>query len=275
MSNLSQILSKVAANVDAIEDRVTGKVDAILDQTALSSPMAGSKISKAGEVTLFGHFIWDPAITDQEEIDILLSEDPTKHWSPSIFDFMEATDLSPKYSIGGFEALLAEIAKHKPASISRLNFFTHGNSILLGMAGTIDSSNVYFDSYIDESKLDFYAQDGLSILYKQKGKEKEATIADIRQRFKENAVFVVYSCNSAVETGLLKSLSKLLDITVVGFNHSILYCPPVQEKPPFKRKNTRIGISKNDGGCSKNAKVKDWRSLIDDPSAIRVHHSQP
>lgn len=270
MNNLNQILSRVAANVDAIEDRVTGTVDAVLDQSVLSSPMANSKTPKASEVTLFGHFVWDPPISEQEEIDILLSEDPTKQWSPSILDFMEATDLSPNFSIGGFEALLAEIAKYKPNSISRLNFFTHGNSILLGMSGTIDSSNVYFDSYIDEAKLDFYAQDGLSILYEEKGKEKEATIADIRKRFKENAVFVLYSCNSAVETGLLKSLSKLLDVTVIGFNNSILYCPPVQTNPPFKRKGTRIGISKNDGGCSKNAKVKDWRSLIDDESAIRV-----
>ncbi len=270
MSNLSQILSRVAANVDAIEDRVTGKVDEILDESVLSSPMANFKTPKAGEVTLFGHFVWDPELTDQEEIEILLSEDPTVHWSPSVLDFMEATDLSPKYSIGGFEALLAEIAKHKPDSISRLNFFTHGNSVLLGMSGTIDSSNVYFDSYIDEVKLDFYAQDGLSILYEKKGKAKEATIADIRQRFKENAVFVVYSCNSAVETGLLKSLSQLLNVTIIGFNNQILYCPPVQDKPPFKRKNTRIGISKNDGGCSKNAKVKDWRSLINDESAVRV-----
>ncbi|MEM7773508.1 MAG: hypothetical protein AAF327_23765 [Cyanobacteria bacterium P01_A01_bin.37] len=275
MSKLSQILSQTAARLDAIEDRVSGAVDAVLDQTALNSPMAKSKIPKASEVTLFGYFVWDPEVTGQEEIDILLSADPLVNWSPSVWDFMAVTGLSATYAMGNFEALLAAISDYKPNSISRLNFFTHGNSITLGIAGTIDSSNVFFDASINESKLDFYAQEGLTIIDESKGKEREISLEDVRKRFKEDAIFVLYSCNSGASRGLLESLSKLLQITVIGFNESILYCPPVQNNPPFRRKGMKISISKNPGGCSKNAKVGDWRSLINDESAIRISTQKP
>ncbi len=275
MSKLSQILSQTAARLDAIEDRVSGKVDAILDQTALNSPMAKAKNPKASEVTLFGYFVWDPEVTGQEEIDILLSEDPLVNWSPSVLDFMAATGLSANYAMGNFEALLATIADYKPDSIARLNFFTHGNSITLGIAGTIDSSNVFFNSSVDESRINFFAQEGLTILDDSRGKAQKITLEDVRKRFKEDAVFVLYSCNSGASYGLLEALSNLLQVTVIGFNEQILYCPPMQNNPPFKRKGMKIGISKNPGGCSNNDKVQNWQSLIHDSSAIRVSAQKP
>jgi hypothetical protein len=42
----------------------------------------------------------------------------------------------------------------------------------------------------------------------------------------------------------------------------------------IRRKGTKIGISKNPGGCAKNDKTQDWRSLIDDKSAITLQENK-
>lgn len=270
MSKIDQILSKAVATRNAIENRVSEKVNAVLDPGALSSPMAKLKTPRGGEVTLFGHFAWNPELSGQEEIDTLIAGD----WSPSTLDFMEVTGLSPNFALQNFEALLASIADYKEDSISRLNFWSHGDSVSLGMSGSIEPGSVSFHSYIDGSKMEFYAREGLTITDTSKGKKRVITLDDVRRRFKGDAVFVLYACNAGVNEELLKALRDLLQVTVIGFKHSILYCPPVQHDPPFRRKGTKIGISKKDGGCTKNETTSDWRSLTSDDSAVRFEHSE-
>lgn len=251
--------------LDAIENRVLGKISTILDESALSSVLAKLKTPKGGEVTIFGHFVWDPTVNDQEEIDLLLGNE----WSPSIKDFMESTDLSPRFSVSNFEALLMMIAEHKENSIGRLNFFSHGNSATLGISGRIIPSIVIFDEYVDESKINSLAQKGVTITEKLGGKEVSITLDDVRKRFKKDAVFVLYACHGGVNLALLRALSRLLEVDVVGFEDEIIYCPPVQTNPPFKRKGTQIGINKKTGGCSQNKTTANWRELINDESAFK------
>lgn len=256
---------------DAIENRILGKVSTILEESALSSALAKLKTPKSGEVTIFGHFVWDPPVSDQEEIDLLLNG----KWSPSIKDFMESTNLSPRFSVSNFEALLMIIAEHKENSISRLNFFSHGNSESLGISGRITPSDIIFDEYVNESKINFLAQKGVTITEKRAGKTVSITLDEVRKRFKKDAVFVIYACNGGINLSLLKALSRLLEVEVVGFEHEIIYCPPVQTNPPFKRKGTKIGISKKTGGCSQNKVTADWRRLIEDGSAIKHKFLKP
>lgn len=181
---------------------------------------------------------------------------------------MAVTGLSSKFSFKNFEAILSEIAQHKTGSIRRINLWAHSNSLYLGISGTVVPGDVNFHSLVDASRVRSLNDPGLEIEEKIRGKVVKFTRADVRKSFAPNAQIVIYSCNTAVEVDLLQAIADLLQVHVIGFSEAILYCPPIQSKPPFKRSGMKIGLELEPGGCEKNVTLDDWRMLNRHRSAV-------
>jgi hypothetical protein len=72
-------------------------------------------------------------------------------------------------------------------------------------------------------------------------------------------------------TTLLAALKDLLQVTVIGFKDKNVYCPPAQTigSTTFNRKGEKIGVFKKGFQCASEP-TRDWRSLINDPNAVKV-----
>jgi hypothetical protein len=153
-------------------------------------------------------------------------------WHPSFADYVEITGLTPTSAPADFIALMGAITEFKPRSIKRLNFFTH-------LSFSVGSQTFSLD--------------------------------DVRGRFTDDAIFVLYGCDIAFDpTTLLTALKDLLKVSVVGFKDKNAYCPPAQTAgTPFNRTGEKIGVLKSGFSCASDS-TRDWRSLINDPNAVKV-----
>jgi hypothetical protein len=217
-----------------------------------------------GEVTILAIYGWQPPITEQTEVEFLLNG----KWHPWYADYVEITGVKMRTGPGDFIALLGMITEYKPKSIKRLNFFTHANKTVIGIAGYVEPGNVVFTSYVDDTQIAGYASSGLSFTYNK----QNFNLDDVRARFSDDAIFVLYGCDVATDpTTLLAALKDLLKVTVIGFKDKNVYCPPRQTigSATFNRKGEKIGIFKKGFQCSSDS-TRDWRSLINDPNAVKV-----
>jgi hypothetical protein len=225
---------------------------------------AGKSPGKAGEVTILAFYDWKPPISEEQEVKYLLDH----KWHPSYPDYVEITGVTAKNSPGDFIALMGMIAEYKPKSIKRLNFWTHSNKTIIGIIGHVVPGNVIFTNSIDEVAISNYAANGLSFTV---GKQS-FTLDDVRNRFADDAIFVLYGCDIAFDPkGLLTSLKDLLQVSVIGFKKENVYCPPTQTigSKTFNRKGEKVGVNKSGFSCATDA-TRDWRSLINDPNAVTI-----
>jgi hypothetical protein len=234
-----------------------GKVPAKASKPKLKTP-------KNGEVTILASFVWNPAIDGATEINYLLSG----KWHPGYVDYVEITGTEMKESPGNLIALLGMITEYKPKSIKRLNFFTHANKKVIGIVGYMDSTNVFFTNSVDETEIAGHASAGLSFKYNK----QNFTLDDVRGRFAEGAIFILYGCDIAFDpTTLLTALKDLFQVTAIGFKDKTVFCPPSQTVggTAFNRKGEKMGIMKQNFKCGVDS-TSDWRSLINDPNAVSV-----
>jgi len=232
---------------------------------------AGAKPSKPklkaprnGEVTILASFVWKPAIDGATEIQLLLDG----KWHPGFVDYVEITGVKAKESPGNLTALLGAITEYKESSIRRLNLFTHANRTLVGIEGFMDAANVYFSNSVDETEIAGHASAGLTFTYKK----QNFTLDDVRSRFAKDAIFVLYGCDIAFDpTTLLTAWKDLFQATTIGFKNKTAFCPPSQTigGKQFNRKGETMGIVKPMFKCGVDS-TRDWRSLINDPNAVRV-----
>jgi hypothetical protein len=217
-----------------------------------------------GEVTILAYYGWDPPISEEQEVKYFLDG----KWHPSYQDYVEITGVTVKNSPGNFIALMGMVAEYKPKSIKRLNFWTHSNRTIIGITGHIVPGNVTFTDSIDEVAISNYATNGMSFTV---GKQT-FTLDDVRNRFADDAIFVLYGCDIAFDpTGLLTAIRDLLEVSVIGFKRENVYCPPDQTigSKTFNRKGEKVGVNKTGFSCSTDS-TRDWRSLINDPNAVKV-----
>ena len=222
------------------------------------------KTPKNGEVTILASFVWDPPIDGAAEIQLLLKG----RWHPGFVDYVEITGVKAKESPGNLIALLGAITEYKQNSIKRLNFFTHANRTLVGIEGFMDSTNVFFRSSVDESEIAGHAAANLSFTYKK----QNFTLDDVRNRFAQEAIFVLYGCDIAFDpTSLLTAWKDLFQTTTIGFKNKMVFCPPAQTigGTEFIRKGETTGVMKPNFKCGVDS-TRDWRSLINDPNAVQV-----
>jgi len=222
------------------------------------------KTPKKGEVTILTSFVWKPAITEATEVQYLLNH----QWHPWYADYVEITKVNATSVPGDFVSLLTMIVAYKPKSIKRLNFFTHANKKLIGITGTLDSSGVYFTTYIDEKELNEIVKKGVSFAVNS----VNYTLDDVRKRFTDDGMFVLYGCDVAFDpTTLLTALKDVFQAKVVGFKDKMVFCPPSQTAgaTTFNRKGEKTGIMKTGFACKKDSTL-NWRSLISDPNAVTI-----
>jgi hypothetical protein len=229
-------------------------------------PPAGKSPGPNGEVTILARYLWNPPISEKTEVEYLLAGGGK--WHPSYADYVEITGVTTPSAPGDFIALMGMIAEYKPKSIKRLNFWTHSNRTVIGIIGDVVPGNVRFTNSIDDVQIAKYAATGMTF---NVGKQT-FTLDDVRGRFAEDAIFVLYGCDIAFDpTGLLTALKDLLQVSVIGFKDRQAYCPPSQTmgSTTFNRKGEKVGIWKSGFQCSTDS-TRDWRSLINDPNAVKV-----
>jgi hypothetical protein len=226
---------------------------------------AGKAPGPNGEVTILARYVWNPPISEKEEVQYLLDH----KWYPWWADFVEITGLTnPPTPPGDFIAFMVMVAEYRPKSIKRLNFWTHANKTTIGMMGDVIPGNVMFTNWTDDTTIAGFAQQGMTFTSGQ----TTVTLDDVLARFADDAIFVLYGCDIASDpTSLLTALRDLLQVSVIGFKTENVYCPPSQTvgSSTFNRKGEKIGVMKSGFSCDKDS-TRDWRSLISDPNAVKV-----
>jgi len=247
--------------VGFVEHQVWGdRLDPYMDP-ALAGGRGGPPSPANGEVNLAGYFVWDPALSDAEEIQLLA----TNKWSPATVDFLAVMGSNSNQGMGNFEAIMGELVKYAPHSIKRVNFMTHADSNTIGIRGRNTPTDVWFDNSVSAQDIDGYATSGLSFTYGG----KSYTLDDVRDRFAEGAVFVLYGCKAGQSNALLTALNKLLKVKIVGFKQKIAFCPPPAQNGQFVRKGMKVGIFKTGFSCGSDS-TTDWKGLISNPDAVSV-----
>lgn len=214
---------------------------------------------KNGEVNLAGYFVWDPAISDADEIAALNAN----QWSPATVDFLAVMGDKSLKGMGDFIAIMAEIVRYAPGSVKRVNFFTHADNTTLGIRGKISPGSVLFDVHVTDADIDSYASSGIS--FTSNGEIFD--LDDVRARLAPDAVFVLYGCKAGQNASLLKAIARLLKVRVVGFKKKIAFCPKPPQGGRFVREGMKVGVHKTGFSCDTDA-TADWRGLINDPNAI-------
>jgi hypothetical protein len=225
---------------------------------------SGKAPGRNGEVTILAFFDWQPPIDGQTEAKYLLGG----KWHPSYDDYVEITGITVRNSPGNLIALMGMIAEYKRKSIKRLNFFTHANKNVIGITGHVVPGNVIFTNSTNDVEISSYAAANMSFTV---GKQS-FTLNDVRARFADDAIFVLYGCDIATDPStLLTALRDLLTVSVIGFKEENVYCPPKQVigSKTFNRKGEKIGVKKSGFNCEKDS-TRDWRSLINDPNAVKI-----
>jgi peptidoglycan hydrolase-like protein with peptidoglycan-binding domain len=221
------------------------------------------------EMNCVGQFEFDPALSDVE----LLQELQGGHWEPGTADF-SAVPGGTVFVTPTFGNMLGAIFQQPVGSISRLNLFTHANKDLIGFSGRIEKRTVgHADVFIntnstgdnltamDPTSMANLNQPGVFFEIGTGTSKKRVTVADIRTRFAENAMIVLYACHTGQLSTFVKSVAKFFNVKIVGFTVNIVYFPPSQTDPKkFIHTGMRIGLS---GGSA----VADFRTLINDGKA--------
>jgi hypothetical protein len=229
--------------------------------TGSGKPGPPATPAKVVEINLAGHFVWDPPITDVEELRLFNAD----NWHPATVDFLSVMGTKTNTGMGNFIAILGEIVARPKGSVSRVNFMTHGNPAMLGIRGRNTSSDVFFDESVTDTEIDQLAQTNQS--FTAPNVSGKFTLEAVRARFTKDAIFVLYGCNSGSSPKLLSALHKLLGVKIIGFRNKIVFCPRPAKKGRFVRDGMKIGVNKAGFKCPGDAADK-FRDLISDPAAV-------
>lgn len=228
-------------------------------------PSGGAK-----ELNLVGQFEWDTAMSDDD----LLQELAANRWEPGTLDF-SAIPGGTVAVTPTFGNMLGAIFIQPPGSISRLNLFTHANKDLIGFSGQIQrrtvgradvmiNTNSFGDNLtaMDPTSMNNLNQPGVFFEIGSGNQKKKVTVAEIRTRFAENAIIVLYACHTGQLKSFVKSIATFFNTKVIGFTINVAYFPPAQTVPhKFVRKDMKLGLA---GGSA----VPDFRTLINQPQAV-------
>lgn len=218
-----------------------------------------------GELNILASYVWDPPITGAEELEYLNKN----KWHPGYADYVEIVGKSPVGSPADFTALLGIINQFDTGSIQRLNFFTHSNRNTVGILGTIVPGNVLFTTWVDDQVITDHSISNYT--YTFANQKTTFVLDDVRSRFADKAIFVLYGCDVGFNpTQLLTGFRDLFQATTIGFKDKMAFCPPTQTGNSFDRSGEKVGIVQPGFSCA-NSSTRDWRSLINHASAVRVN----
>jgi hypothetical protein len=208
-------------------------LDVPLQAPAPSKPTAGSGI----ELNLVGQFP-NPWSTAQEP-----SQVAAKKWFPNTPDF-KAVAGTGSIEISSAWDFLLKVLQAK-GTISRLNFFSHGNKSLIAMEGQtkLDGKDVDLALTGKDGKwvaavtnvraiLDPYAATGPWGTFGEKSSQTftvgttTVSLASVRAKFDAKAEIWLYICHAAFDVVLLQQVANTFQVTAKGFSGEIVYCVP-------------------------------------------------
>jgi hypothetical protein len=195
-------------------------------------------------------------------------------WEPTSDDFAAVAGKS-SLKVSSWKGLLQVIltqgdAESKPGSISRINIFTHANSNLIALSGRVTPTNVKADveltvsSAISEETLD-KLNSGITFSVVSKDKKlasKKFVMDDVRKRFTDGAIIVIYACHGAVDTAFVQRIADTFQVKVRAFREVIGYFPSYDEADPGTKQAARITNRRKVGvGYNSKTKVVDFHEL--------------
>jgi hypothetical protein len=211
----------------------------------------GGTQPKTVEITVAATFDnpWSPSLTNE----IAAMKGGT--WEPSTDDFTAVAGSAAVVDsyLGVLGAILVDGGKERAKkTISRLNIFTHANSNLIALKGTVTpgtlSTTVSLEvaSAFSTATLASISSPGAFFTVPSTNKAlaaKKFTLDDVRERFTgTSALMVLYACHSGVDGSFIQTMADTFQVTVRGFKDVIGYCPKFDENvPSIDRKHVTVG----------------------------------
>jgi hypothetical protein len=222
------------------------------------------------EISLVGTF--ENPWSQSDEVDAMAHN----RWEPTTDDFAAVAG-SSAIKVDSWKGLMQVIltrgdAESAPASIGRINIFTHANSDLIALAGRVapgsglgsTSVTLAVNSAISEETLD-QLDSGItfSVVSKnQKLASKQFLMDDVRKRFTKDAVLVIYACHGAVDTAFVQRIADTFQVKVRAFTDVIGYFPSYDDADPRSGQAAKVTNRRRVGvGHDSRVKVNDFHDL--------------
>jgi len=221
------------------------------------------------ELSVYGTFD-NPWTRVDDEVTAMAKD----RWEPTSDDFAAVAGTS-SLQVSSWKSLLQVILTHgdaesAPGSISRINIFTHANSNLIALSGHVRPGSAATDvtlsvsSAISEETLD-QLNSGITISVTSKDKKlasKKFVLDDVRKRFTNDAVIVIYACHGAVDTAFVQRIADTFQVKVRAFRDVIGYFPSYDEGDPAAKQAAKVTNRRKVGvGYKSKMKVDDFHKL--------------
>jgi len=232
-----------------------------------ATPKAAPKVV-GRELSVYGKF--DNQWSVEDEVTAMAKD----RWAPTSDDFAAVAGQS-SLQVSSWKSLLQVIltrgdAESAPGSISRINIFTHANSNLIALSGNVRPSSGKADvtltvsSAISEETLD-QLNSGITISVVSKDKKlasRKFVMDDVRKRFTNDAVIVIYACHGAVDTAFVQRIADTFQVKVRAFREVIGYFPSYEEGDPAAKQAAKVTNRRKVGvGYNSKMKVDDFHKL--------------
>jgi hypothetical protein len=223
----------------------------------------------ARELSVYGKFD-NPWKRVDDEVTAMAKD----RWSPTSDDFAAVAGKS-SVQVGSWKNLLGAILTHgdgesAPGSISRINIFTHANSDLIALSGNVRQGSAAADvtlnvpDAISEETLD-QLNSGVTFNVVSKDKKlasRKFVLDDVRKRFTNDAVMVLYACHGAVDTAFVQRIADTFQVKVRAFREVIGYFPSYEDGDPAAKKAAKVTNRRKVGvGYNSKATVDDFHQL--------------
>jgi hypothetical protein len=242
---------------------------------------------QGGELNLVGSFP-NPWAGDPAKEKAQVAADA---WFPSTPDFKAVAGAS-SIEVSSAWAFMLEIMKFGK-QIQRLNFFSHGITGLICFKGAIalDGKSVTLDTSDDakwsqifgktKAIVDPYAKDppdGWGVTGENSGDKitvgnKSFSLDDVRAKFTNDAVIWLYLCHGASDPLLMQQAANTFQVTVKGFDKTLVYCVPANF--PIDRKHKLVPQTTTKPADSCPNAVSDFRQLDSHANVRSVTPKKP
>jgi hypothetical protein len=233
-----------------------------------AKPKIASKVV-ARELSFYGKFD-NPWKRVDDEVTAMAKD----RWSPTSDDFAAVAGKS-SVQVGSWKNLLGAILTHGDTesalgSISRINIFTHANSDLIALSGNVRQGSAAADvtlnvpDAISEETLD-QLNSGVTFSVVSKDKKlasRKFELDDVRKRFTNDAVIVLYACHGAVDMAFVQRIADTFQVKIRAFKEVIGYFPSYEEGDPATKQAAKVKNRRKVGvGYDSKVKVDDFHQL--------------
>lgn len=217
---LEKILSQAVLSRDAVTDRVSQKLDAVLGRTAPS----GRHLTIVGD---FDASVWKTTAEEIAAIQAPKDAQGNSKWSPATDDYVAAAAKSRIAGrsrnipvVGSTNAFINFLLMQPKASITRLNIITHASPTTIALSGEVIEFNVAFDEELSVSDMRNFLRNGYTL------KGRQVPWAEVEARFADGAEIAIYACNAALAKSFLQDIAEFFGVRILAFDKKLNYSYP-------------------------------------------------